>query len=220
MRLDWIRRGAAIACVLSGLVALGGTAEAQRYVRRGGYRHHHGHGRVGVAFVPYGLYVGAGLVGTKVLDQNGGPELLGDGGGLTLFAGLRLGQLLALEAGWVGTFHNPETVQTNFGPDTDYLVLSGFTADAKIFLGQPGQQIDPYLQAGLGLYLLDSTFFGTQSTGTGFQAGGGIDIHLLPFLDLGGRVLYRGIAMGPPDSTQNDTFISALTGEANLALHF
>ena len=46
-------------------------------------------------------------------------------------------------------------------------VLNGFTGDAKIYLDSSNPVAEPYLQAGLGLYLLDSTYFGTQSVGTG-----------------------------------------------------
>jgi len=199
------------------LVAASATAEAQRYRR--GREPYDGHTRVRVYFVPYGLYVGAGLVATRILDQSGGQELLDHGGGLTVYGGLRLSQRLALELGWLATFHDPDETD-GFGADTDYLVLNAFTGDAKIYLSPEGQRAELYLQGGIGLYLLDSNHFGTESTGTGFQGGGGVDFHLGPHLDLGLRALYRGIAMGPPRSDENDTFISSVGGEANLTLHF
>jgi hypothetical protein len=178
---------------------------------------------VGVYVVPRGLYFGAGLVGAKILDQSGGPELLEDGIGLTLFGGLRLSRVLALELGWVGTFHNPETVDVGFGPETDYLVLNGATIDAKIYLlgqGDPSPQGQPYIQGGVGVYFLDSTTFGTDSVGTGFQLGGGYDFFIGDNLNLGLRGLYRGMAMGPPDSNFDDTFVSALSLEGNLTIEF
>jgi hypothetical protein len=177
-------------------------------------------GRVGVAIFPPGLYAGAGLTATKILSQSGGAELLDDGAGLTLYAGMRLNPRLALEAGWAGTLHNPEQVDTGFGTDVDYLVLNALTGDAKIYFPRPGGRVTPYAQAGIGLYLLDSDYFGAQALGSGFQLGGGFDFELGPFADFGLRALFRGISMGPPESTRDDTFISALSAEANITLHF
>ena len=216
-RRVWMPRSLVAITVALGLVLASRTVDAQRYRHR---YHYEEHARVRVVFLPYGLYVGAGLVGLRILDQSDEAELLDDGGGLTLYTGLRLGQRLALELGWLATFHNPESSETNFGSGTDYLVLNGFTGDAKIFLGQSEQRSEPYLQGGVGLYFLDSTYFGTESVGTGFQAGGGIDFHVGPHVDLGLRALYRGIALGPPDSDEDDTYVHAISAEANLGIRF
>ena len=178
------------------------------------------HSRAAAVVYPKGLYVGGGLVGTRILSQQGGNELLEDGAGLSLYAGLRVNRSLALEAGWVGTLHNPVAVNTSFGEDTDYLVLNGFTADAKVFLGSANPKMQPFVQGGVGLYLLDSTYFGTQSVGTGFQAGGGVEIGLGRHVDLSLRGLYRGMSMGPPNQAESDTFVSAMTLEGNLSFRF
>jgi len=195
-----------------------------------GRRYRRARPRAQLVLLPRGLYVGAGIVGTKIVTQSGGPELLDDGAGLTLYGGVRISRSLALELGWTGTAHNPETVDVGFGAETDYLVLNGFTADAKIFLGAGERSADPrsrqlgvaqpFVQGGLGVYLLDSQIFGAQSVGTGFQLGGGVDWGIAPNLDVGLRGLYRGIAMGPPETNQDDTFISAVTAEASLSLRF
>jgi outer membrane protein with beta-barrel domain len=205
------------------LAAAAPRAEAGRYYVRPARPQYH----VGVAVYPSGLYVGAGLVATRILDQSGGAELLENGGGLTLFTGIRISRPLALELGYLGSLHNPEKVRTTWGDDVDYLVLNGFTADARIFLGGNDDpegprsgQVHPFLQGGVGLYFLDSTYFGTQSVGSGFQLGGGIDVTLAPNISLGLRGLYRGISMGPPERAENNTFISALTAEANLEIGF
>lgn len=201
------RAGFLLVLVLA-LAALPGPADARRYYRS--------RARVGVVLVPSGLYVGGGPAGALVLQQSGGPELLDNGGGLTLFVGLRINPRLALELGWLGTFHNPAEV---YG-DIDYLVLNGFTGDAKVYFGESGQTAEPYLQGGLGLYLLDSTYFGAQSVGSGFQLGGGYDFFLSQQVSVGVRALYRGIAMGPPDRNRNDTFLSAVTLDGNLKIDF
>ena len=173
-----------------------------------------------VVLYPKGLYIGGGLVGTHILAQDGGAELLEGGGGVALHAGLRVNRRLALEAGWMGTLHNPVAVDTPFGEDTDYLVLNGFTADAKIYVGTGNTRLEPYLQGGVGLYLLDSNYFGTQSIGSGFQAGGGLDWRVGERIDIGARALYRGMAMGPPERDYNDTYVSAVTLEGRINFRF
>lgn len=203
--------GAMLVCLVGS-----SSAFAQQY-QHPAYRPH---SRAATPELSRRLYVGAGLAGTRILHQSGGNELLQGGGGIALHAGVRLNRLLALEAGWIGTLHNPVAVDTPFGEDTDYLVLNGFTADAKVYLRASNPRMEPYLQGGVGLYLLDSNYFGTQSVGTGFQAGGGLLFHLSPSVDLGARALYRGMAMGPPEQNYNDTFVSALTLEGNLNIRF
>ncbi len=184
-----------------------------------------------MVIIPRRTYWGFGLAAAKIVKQSGGPELLGDGVGLTLFGGLRIGPILALELGWMGTAHNPETVDVGFGPETDTLVLNSFTADAKVFVGGSTPDVNrtnqgrlgpvqPFVQGGLGLYLLDSSVFGTQSVGSGFQLGGGASWSLGRHIEFSLRGLYRGIAMGPPSSELDDTFISSLTFDASAALHF
>jgi hypothetical protein len=160
------------------------------------------------------------LVATRILDQKGGAELLDNGAGLTLYTGLRVNRHLALEAGWLGTLHNPERVQTAFGPDTDYLVMSGLTADAKVFVGNSTPNFEPFVQGGVGLYLVGRDSIGTESVGTGFQVGGGFIYRAGDHVELGIRALYRGMAMGPPEGLDNDTFVSALSMEGNLGFRF
>ncbi len=170
------RRALAALAVTLGLVLASQAADAQPYRR--GRNAHDQHAYVQVYFIPFGLYVGAGLVATHILHQSEEPELLDDGAGITLYAGLRLSDRLALELGWLTTFHDPESADSSFGEGTDYLVLNGFTGDAKIYLTEQGQRSELYLQGGVGLYLLDADYFGSASIGTGFQAGGGIDFHV------------------------------------------
>jgi hypothetical protein len=169
---------------------------------------------------PNWWYAGVGLVGTKILGQSGGPEELESGGGVSAWLGVNLSRQLSLELGWLGSFHNPAPVATWYGPDTDYLVLEGVTADARVHLGRPGF-IDPYLQGGVGVYFLGSQHAGyADSVGGGYQLGGGVDVWAGPMVTFGLRALYRGIAMGPPDTDVNDTFIQAATFEGSVAVHF
>ncbi len=208
------RTATAFLMVLTASLLVGELSAHAQY-----YRPYRPHSRT-VMIYPKGLYVGGGIVGTRILGQQGGAELLDDGMGLSLYSGLRLNRSLALEAGWIGSLHNPETVDTPFGPDTEFLVLNGFTADAKVYVKTSNKNMEPYVQAGVGLYLLDRSDFGAQSVGTGFQAGGGLDFKIGGHVELGARALYRGMNMGPPDRGTSDTYVSALTVEGALKLRF
>jgi opacity protein-like surface antigen len=214
---------AALAALLVISLCAAETAEARRRYRRGtrvryGYRVHYT--AAGTAYYgPSGWYGGIGLGATKIVDQRGGPEALADGVGVSLYGGLRLADRFALELGYLGSFHNPATVTTYWGRETDFLVLEAFTADARVYLDRSGN-LDPYLQAGLGLYVLGSEHFGVDAVGTGFQLGGGFDFYLNDYWFIGLRALYRGIAMGPPEGGQADTFISGATVEGSVGIHF
>lgn len=198
--------------LLAATLAGAPDARADHYHRS---RHHHGHARVGLILYPHGLYAGGGLLASRVLHQDGGGPLLDHGAGLSLFSGFRINRSLALEAGWIGTVHGPEGAA--FG-DADTLVLNGFTADARVYWQTANPSVEPFIQGGLGLYLLDDAYFGTQSVGSGFQAGGGFDLVLGDHVKLGLRVLYRGMAMGPPDAASADTYVGTLNAEGNLVL--
>lgn len=212
----------------SGILLASATAEAGRHYHARSRHHYHSYhtpyyaprAHVGI-FIPWGWYVGAGAVATHVLHQQGGEDLVGDGAGLTVYAGLRVHPMLALEAGWVGSLHEPRGA--SFSGD-DSLILNAFTTDARVYLPSAQRSatsgFEPYLQAGLGVYLLDNTYFGSQSVGTGFQLGGGLDANLGPNLQLGARLLYRGMAMGPADASYTDTYVGAVTGELDLTLRF
>ncbi len=172
-------------------------------------------------FAPGGWYGGIGLFGTRILDQRGGPEQIEHGGGLSVYGGIRLNERLSLELAWLGSAHNPSTVSNGYYTETDYLILEGVTADAKIHLDRSGQ-LDPYLQGGIGAYFLGREHFGIDAVGTGFQLGGGFDYWLAENWTLGLRLRYHGISMGPPEGgpSGDNTYISALTAEGSLALRF
>jgi hypothetical protein len=223
-----IRTLSMLAC--AGILLASATAEAGRHYHA--RPRHHPHHRpyhqpyygpdahVGI-FIPWGWYVGGGLVGARVLHQEGGEDLVGNGGGVTLYAGLRVHPLLALEAGWLGSLHEPRG--SSFAED-DSLVLNALTTDARVYLplgqGVETSGFEPFLQAGLGVYLLDNAYFGSQSVGTGFQLGGGLDATLGPNFLVGARLLYRGMAMGPAEESYTDTYVGAVTGELDLTIRF
>ena len=205
------------ACALAALAVASPRAEARRHGwgRHGGYVYPAG----AVLLAPGDWYAGAGVIGTRIVDQTGGPEQIRSGAGLSLWLGLRVSERLSLELGWLGSFHNPTDAYTAEGGATDFLVLQGVTADARIHLNRSGA-LDPYVQGGVGFYALGRESLGVDSSGTGFQLGAGFDVWLGSAVTVGLRARYHGIAMGPPSGAENDTFISALTVEGSLALHF
>jgi opacity protein-like surface antigen len=204
--------------LLLATVAGAGTAEARHGHRRMRLYPRRPHMHLGLAVAPTNWYGGAGIVGTRIMDQQGG-EPLESGGGMAIWGGLHVNHRLSLELGWLGSMHNPTRVNTWYGPETDYLLLEAVTADARVHLDRSGD-FDPYLQGGLGFYFMGRESVGADAVGTGFQLGAGFDFWLGEHVTLGLRALYRGIAMGPPDGAENDVFVSAATVEGSLGLHF
>jgi opacity protein-like surface antigen len=208
-------RSLALAAAALALMLGASTAEAHRHYF--GPRPYHHPGSL-VLLAPGYWYAGAGVLGTSILAQSGGPEVIESGAGLDLFVGLTVNKRLSLELGWMGSMHNPVSTYDPYD-DTDYLVLQGVTADARIHLDRSGS-FDPYLQGGVGFYALGRESVGIDSTGTGFQLGGGFDLWLGDAVTVGLRARYHGIAMGPAEGGSDDTFISALTVEGSVGLHF
>jgi hypothetical protein len=208
------------------LTAAARPADARPYrVYHSGWRpapryHHHSHTGMGVVFLPQGVYLGAGVVATHVVDQRGGGEPIGDGAGVNLFTGIRIADTVALELGWLGSLHDGRTVRGAFGDETSYLALGGVTADARVYVGDHDSALRPYLQGGVGAYAIDRDGTDTSAVGTGLQLGGGFDVHLGSVVDLGARVLYRGIALDEPTAGSDEQFLSVVTAEASLSVKF
>jgi opacity protein-like surface antigen len=209
------------------LLADSAHADRYRYHRhRYGYGYSYGYATATVAPVvavsPVSWYLGLGALGVNVMEQDGGPEPLENGGGGTLFLGVRLSRVFALEVSWLGSFHDPNSNKW-IAEDSEYLVLEGFTADMKLHItncaGIP-MCFDPYVTGGVGLYALGFERMGADSVGGGFQVGGGFDYWLGSSVTLGLRARYHGIAMGPPESEEADLFLHAASVDGNIALHF
>jgi hypothetical protein len=169
-----------------------------------------------------GLYLGLGAFGDVIINQvNSGTEFLTSGGGGCLFLGLRLHQNFALEFGVGQGEHN--NVTDAWGNDVDYLSLNQVTADAKLILPILGAPWRPYLQGGLGFYMLTDAWSSELASGGGFQLGGGIDFWFNSWWSAGGRVLYRGIKFSSftyQTGHSESPYLSTLAIEANIQLHF
>jgi hypothetical protein len=166
-----------------------------------------------------GLYIGLGGMGNFVVNQANAPVdgFINQGGGFTAFLGLRLGRMLALEAGYTVDIHNP--VHNSQGATVNALVLHSGTLDLKI-LFPTHSPFRPFLQAGLGVYELASYADSTDyRNGLGFQLGGGLDFFLNRVISVGGRVLYHGISFTQEIDGTNP-FLSTVSVEGNIQIHF
>lgn len=146
------------------------------------------------------FYLGGQLMGTAVLAQQlENVGVLGHGGGLGLFAGVRFGRWTALELNWNFTMHNESW---RCGPnewctDLDFLQIQRLAADFKLHIPTWGP-FEPFLQAGGGF-----AFFGLSGQygeapwlyawGPMFNVGGGVNFWFGPHFSIGGRLLYRGM---------------------------
>ena len=169
------------------------------------------------------LYLGLGAFGNAIVNQaNSGVDFLTSGGGFNFLLGLRLHRNFALEFGLGESFHNG--VSDAWGNTVDYLALNHVTVDAKFILPVPGMPWRPFLQAGLGYYMLNDAYDSELASGGGFQLGGGIDFWLNPWWSVGARVLYHGIQFSRFTYTEtgqsNSPFLSTMSFEANVQIHF
>ncbi len=164
------------------------------------------------------FYMGLEGVGAIIVDQTGPNAFLDHGGGLGFFLGGRLSRHFALEFAWQGTFHGqPRHDLLNvFYPDQRFF-LSAFTVDGKFYLAD--HQVQPYIDLGAGGYLLGdrASLF---AEGPGFQVGGGVDVWLGYHASIGGKLLYRGIALIDYDPNRDDTFISMFTFAVDFTFRF
>jgi hypothetical protein len=170
-----------------------------------------------------GLYLGFGVFGDEVINQaNSAVDFLTAGGGCNLMLGFRLNPMFALELGLGQGFHN--NVTDAWGDTVDYLSLTQITVDLKVILPVPNAQFQPFLQGGVGAYVLANSFRSEIASGGGFQLGGGLDFWLNPWWSVGGRVLYHGVQFSsfaePQAGRSNAPFLSTVSLEFNGQLHF
>jgi len=178
--------------------------------------------RFGHRHRPHG-YVGGQLTGFAVANQAGNFDYLGQGGGGGLFGGFRISPFLSIEGNWGITYHD-----NNYDSyDIDAFYVMTFTGDLKVHIPTRGP-LEPYFQGGVGFAWTGATYgggyYGDEATvwakGLTFALGGGVDFWLSPFLSLGGRLLYRGLAFGEEQDKTDANYVSGVTLDVNLTLHF
>jgi len=176
--------------------------------------------------VPYNpmFHFGLGINGNSVTgsDDSRITEGLDSGAGFELGFGWRITDFVSLDFNWLMSFHDAGT-GTASGVEA---ALTSFGLDLRVFLTDRSRRVQPYIQAGVGAYILgrDSFEFDTL-TGGGFQLGGGADFYLTRHVSIGGKLLYRGAYLDNAESTYSwfpteSTWLSTLTYGADLKFHF
>ena len=169
------------------------------------------------------FHFGIGVNGTSVLSADGSTltEGLGSGGGFDLGFGFRLAPEFSLDFNWMMSFHDAGN-----GAAGDEAALTHFSIDGRVFLTGRDRRLQPYIQAGIGAYILarDSWDYDTLS-GVGFQLGGGLDFYLTRYVSIGAKLLYRGAHLDNaeeawPTFPTESTWMSALSFGGDLKFHF
>ncbi len=189
----------------------------RRRVRHRRRRHHRRFGDKRTS-----MYVGLGLLGNFFFGSDSDiSKVYRGGGGFNLQLGARFNRNFALEFGYLAAFQETESVN---GVSVSQGSVQAVTLDGKIFVAPGMTRIEPFVQLGVGAYLL-SEAFNEELTGVGFNLGGGVDIRFSQFVALGLRLIYRGFHVDNSDNNYyaiptQSAFLNTVTAEANLQLHF
>ncbi len=133
---------------------------------------------------PSPVYLGIGLLGTKLTDDYDFPDLDVRGSGLQIYGGVRLTPRAALELGWFGSQH----ARLEEGGQA---ALQAGTLDLRLTLGKLGA-LETYVLGGAGVYGFSSPNTRETLTGPGVQLGAGVDLHLTRSLALSARGAWHG----------------------------
>ncbi|TNF33074.1 MAG: hypothetical protein EP329_08755 [Deltaproteobacteria bacterium] len=169
------------------------------------------------------MHFGIGIHGASILDDSEATSNsnFDTGGGFSLDFGWRLGSTFSLDLGLSTSFHDSLS-----GLETAN--LTSVTIDGRFFLNDWNQRLQPYLQAGLGAYVLSYDSSDNTYSGPGFQLGGGIDFYLTRGVSIGGKLLYRGAYVerdyydynGAYYYSGDTSFVSSFVYGADVKFHF
>lgn len=167
------------------------------------------------------VYFGIGGLGNFFIQgSNQLSRVYEGGGGFSLQFGARFNRFFALELAYMAAFQNTQSTAGNINTGT----VQAVSIDGKVFVMPGSSRIEPFLQLGIGAYIL-SEALRHELTGVGFEVGGGVDIRFSHFFAVGARLLYRGFFVDNSDATYNaipteSAFLNAITAEANVQFHF
>ncbi|MFO0748059.1 MAG: outer membrane beta-barrel protein [Myxococcota bacterium] len=170
------------------------------------------------------FHFGIGINGNSMMSANDSDITagLGSGAGFDVGFGWRIADSVSLDFNWLMSFHDSGD-STATGSEA---ALTSLDLDLRFFLTDRTRRVQPYVQVGVGAYILgrDSFEFDTL-TGGGFQLGGGADFYLTKYVSIGGKLLYRGAYLDNADATYSyypteSTWLSTLTYGADLKFHF
>ncbi len=167
------------------------------------------------------FHFGIGVNGTSAFGSDSAITDLGSGAGFDVSFGWRIASAFSLDFNWMMSFHDGSDMAAG-----DEAALTHLSIDGRFFLTDRSRQVQPYLQAGIGAYILgrDSWQYDTL-TGVGFQLGGGVDIYLSRHVSIGGKLLYRGAHLDNaedawPQFPTESAWLNALTYGGDLKFHF
>jgi hypothetical protein len=157
---------------------------------------------------------GQGIGNFFLTDSN--PDLgIGPGGGIMV--DYRFNQRWSLETDLFVSFHDGEGISNG---DNNMYLLGVPTVELKFYLRGQENNIDPYLLAGLGVYVLTEGSVSNNSGGVGLGGnfGMGVDFYLLRRLSLGVAAKFRPMALIQGNSQSTGLINFGLIG--NLVFHF
>ena len=170
------------------------------------------------------IYIGIGGMANFFIEGNRDvTKVYKGGGGFDLMFGARFSKFFALELNYFLAFQSTDRSTATLQQITD-ATLQGFTVDGKIFIIPSSARIEPYLQLGIGAFMLSETFR-EQLSGIGFDLGFGVDVRLSRNFALGARAQWRGFYV---DNSSNNyyavatesAFLNTISGEAYVQFHF
>ncbi|HKY63838.1 MAG TPA: outer membrane beta-barrel protein [bacterium] len=121
------------------------------------------------------------------------PELkIGPGGGIAV--DYRFNQRWSIEADLFVSFHDGTGISEG---DDDMLLLGVPTVELKFYPRSQEATVEPYVFAGLGIYVLTEGDIDNDSGGVGVggNLGAGVDFYVIDRLSLGFAVKFRPIAL-------------------------
>jgi Outer membrane protein beta-barrel domain len=175
-------------------------------------------------------YIGGQLMGIGALAQSAAADeryLSRFGGGIGLWAGLRLNPVVSLEGNWTFALHDEAGGEEKL--DSIYIMTA--TADLKAHL-PTASPLEPFAQVGGGLLVSGGIYLDERnpelpdtvfSLGAAFNAGVGLEIWVTRHITMGARVLYRCLALGEQREERSERFRNVIHGisvDAQASIHF
>ena len=166
-------------------------------------------------FARQGFSIGAQGIGNFFLTDSYPDLRIGPGGGL--YFDYRFNQRWSIETDFFVSFHDGGGISAG---DDNMLLLGVPTIELKFYLRGTENRVDPYLLAGLGLYVLTEGSIDNNSGGVGLGGNFGIgcDFYVLNRLSLGIAAKFRPIALIQGNSQSTGLINFGMIG--NLAWHF
>jgi outer membrane protein W len=162
-----------------------------------------------------GWSVGAQGLGNFFLTDSDPDLKIGPGGGL--FFDYRFNQRWSIEVDLFVSFHDGSGISSG---DNGMLLLGVPTAELKFYPRSQEATVEPYLFAGLGIYVLTEGDIDDNSGGVGVggNLGAGVDFYVTNRFSLGFAVKFRPIALIQGGNNSAALINLGLVG--NLAWHF